>query len=69
MDYITEQPNFEEVDDYVPRSPAPHIQSSETPSDTPSNTPSMRSALSAATSSNQKEKGPPWTKLMNILLC
>jgi len=39
IDYILEQPSFEEVDDYVPRSLAPHIQSSDTPFDTPSNTP------------------------------
>jgi len=32
MNYIPEQPNFEKADDYVPRSPAPHIQSSDTPS-------------------------------------
>ena len=34
MDYIPEQPNFEEADDYVPRSPAAQFQSSDTPSDT-----------------------------------
>jgi len=39
MDYIPEHPNFEEADDYVPRSPVPHIQSIDTLSDTPSNTP------------------------------
>jgi len=56
MDYIPEQPNFEEADDYVPRSPAPQFQSSDTPSDTPSNTPSMPSAGSAGTSSSQGSK-------------
>ena len=40
MDYIPEQPNFEDVDDYVPRSLVPHIQSSDTPSNTPFDTPS-----------------------------
>ena len=30
MDYIPEQPNFEEADDYVPRSPAAQFQSSDT---------------------------------------
>ncbi|KAK8473516.1 hypothetical protein PHAVU_001G156300 [Phaseolus vulgaris] len=60
MDYIPEQPNFEEADDYVPRSPAAQFQSSDTPSDTPSNTPSMSSAGSAGTSSSRgsKRKGP-----------
>ncbi|XP_068483377.1 uncharacterized protein [Phaseolus vulgaris] len=60
MDYIPEQPNFEEADDYVPRSPAAQFQSSDTPSDTPSNTPSMPSAGSAGTSSSRgsKRKGP-----------
>ncbi|ESW13068.1 hypothetical protein PHAVU_008G165300 [Phaseolus vulgaris] len=53
MDYIPEQPNFEEADDYVPRSPAPQFQSSNTPSDTPSNAPSMPSAGSAGTSSSR----------------
>ena len=48
MDYIPEQPNFEEADDYVPRSPAAQFQSSDTPSDTPSNTPSMPSAGSVS---------------------
>ena len=56
MDYIPEQPNYEEADDYVPRSPAPHFQSSDTPSDTLSNTPSMLSAGSAGTSSSQGSK-------------
>jgi len=32
MDYILDQPNIEEVDDNDPRSPAPNIQSSDTPS-------------------------------------
>jgi len=60
MDYIPEQPNYEEADDYVPRSPAPQFQSSDTPSDTPSNTPSMSSVGSAGTSSSRgsKRKGP-----------
>jgi len=60
MDYIPEQPNYEEADDYFPRSPAPHFQSSDTPSDTPSNTSSMPSASSAGTSSSRgsKRKGP-----------
>ena len=60
MDYIPEQSNFEEADDYVPRSPAPQFQSSDTPSDTPSNTPSMSSTGSAGTSSSRgsKRKGP-----------
>ena len=56
MDYIPEQPNFEEADDYVPRSPAPQFQSSDTPSDTPSNTHSMPSAGSAGTSSSRGSK-------------
>jgi len=56
MDYIPDQPNYEEVDDYVPRSPAPYFQSSDTPSDTPSNTPSMSSAGSAGTSSSRGSK-------------
>ena len=60
MDDIPEQPNFEEADDYVPRSPAAQFQSSDTPSNTPSNTPSMPSAGSAGTSSSRgsKRKGP-----------
>jgi len=52
MDYIPDQPNYEEADDYVPRSPGPHFQSSDTPSDTLSNTHSMSSAGSAGTSSS-----------------
>ena len=56
MDYIPEQPNYEEADDYIPRSPAPHFQSSDTPLDTPSNTPSMSSAGSVGTSSSRGSK-------------
>ena len=67
MDYIPEQPNFEEADDFVPRSPAPHIQSNDTPSNTPSNTPFMPST-GTSSSRDRKEKGPSWTELMNILL-
>jgi len=60
MNYIPNQPNYEEADDYVPRSPGPYVQSSDTPSDTPSNTPFMLSAGSAGTSSSRgsKRKGP-----------
>jgi len=72
MDYIPNQSNFEDANDYIPRSPAPHIQSSDTPSntpsdipsnthsETPSNTPSMPFAGSAGTSSSRgsKRKGP-----------
>ncbi|ESW06728.1 hypothetical protein PHAVU_010G071400 [Phaseolus vulgaris] len=60
MDYIPDQPNYEEADDYVPRSPAPHFKSSDTPSDTPSNTPTMSSTGFAGTSSSRgsKRKGP-----------
>jgi len=53
MDYILEQPNFEEADDYAPRSPAPHIQSNNTPFGTPSNTPSIPFAGSVGTSSSR----------------
>jgi len=53
MNYIPEQPNFEEADDYVPRSPAPHIESSDTHSDTPSNTPSMPFVGFTGTSSSR----------------
>jgi len=61
MDYILEQQNFEEVDDYIPRSPASHIQSS----DTLSNTPSMSFAGSTGTSSSRgsKRKGPTMDKI------
>jgi len=60
MDYISDQPNYEEADDYVPRSPGPHFQSSDTPSDTSSNTPFMPSSGFAGTSSSRgsKRKGP-----------
>jgi len=59
-DYIPDQPNYEEADDYVPQSPDPHFQSSDTPSDTPSNTPSIPSTGSAGTFSSRgsKRKGP-----------
>ncbi|ESW30631.1 hypothetical protein PHAVU_002G169500 [Phaseolus vulgaris] len=56
MDYIPEQPNFEEADDYVPRSPAPQFQSSDTPLDTPSNTHSMPSAGSMTSSSHKRNR-------------
>ena len=60
MDYSPEIPDFEEANDYIPRSPGPQFQSNDTPSDTPSNTPSMSSAGSASTSSSRgsKRKGP-----------
>jgi len=56
IDYIPDQPNYEETDDYVPRSPGPHFQSSDTSSDTPSNTPSMSFVGSAGTSSSRGSK-------------
>jgi len=48
MDYIPKQPNYEEAYDYVPRSPAPHFQSSDTPF--------MPSAGSTGTSSSRGSK-------------
>jgi len=60
MDYIPEQPNYEEANDYVPRSPAPQFQSSDTPSDTPSNTHSMSSVGSAGTSSTMRVINEGW---------
>ncbi|ESW10244.1 hypothetical protein PHAVU_009G192600 [Phaseolus vulgaris] len=62
MDYIPEQPNYEEADDYVPRSPAPQFQSSDTPSDTPSNTHSMPSVGSA-----DVVVPPPTTRIQQVL--
>ena len=56
MDYIPEQPNFEEADDNVPRSLDSHIQSSDTHSDTPSNTHSMPSAGTTPSQGSKRKR-------------